>query len=797
MPKSALALAVALALPGATTPALVVAQDEASEAATQREQVQFDIPAGSLAAALRRFGEAAGLALTFEPSVAEGKRTDGLAGQYAPRDALRRLLADTGLRARFVDAATVRVVEAGDERLGEIVVEAAPSALAPAADPIEGYDAEYSRSLTRTATKRRETPASIDVVTRDFIDDTGAGSRDEALEQVPGVARGTTIRGEQDFSIRGFAVPETAQEINSLSVRSARPLDLGVVERIEVARGPTSIINGATSPGGTINVITKRPQPESFGRFQQEAGSYGLFRSVVDANGALDSDGDAFGRVVAVNTPDTGNFVDDTEGSEITLAPSLSIDTFGGAGRLRLTGLHQDFEGTSYRGVPLIEGGGAPDIDPETNVGGGDDNGAFDDFEANYAQIEYDHEFVEGLELTGRLGHQDTDQQVNDIYAFQFGGPIPASGDTNIYASERTLDKESTAAELFVTQTFGAGETRHELVAGVDYRDQERDATLGFAGPNADNIFDLENDFTVPATGFTPFTDRTFTLEQTGAFIQGVTRPTTRLTLSGGVRYDQAEFTNRARVRGENADIDASEDTGRLGVSYAITSGLNVYTAYQDSFNVQSDLKSDGELVPPETGENLEIGIKADVLSSGLQVSAAAFRTDRRNVATQDPDNPGFSVVTGEQRHEGFELAINGDITSAWRVSGQWSVLDAEITESNEGVEGNSPAGVPQDYVGRVFTLYQPDAGTLSGWGFGGGVFFHSGFVVDRANEFETDAYERLDLVATYEWSEALDFQLNVRNVTDEVYIQSPGVVSSNNQFGAPRTFKGSLRYRF
>jgi len=792
-----LAAAVLCATVGATIGAdTATAQDEVAPSAVREARHRFDIPAGPLDRTLTRLGEQSGVMIAADSRLTADIRAPAIRGDYSLAEALRRALADTPLEWRVRDN-EVTVVTAEDDALDPIRIEAAAGAAGTGLDPVSGYNADFSTSLTRTPTARQETPASIGVVTRDFIDDTGARKRDEALEQIAGVSRGGAIRGEQGVTIRGFSLPERSQRINGLAVRDSRPLDTAVIERIEVPRGPSSILTGAGSPGGSFNIVTKRPQPEAFARVEQDIGSFGLFRTTGDFNGPLTSTGNVRGRIAVASSADDGNFVDDTESSEITLAPSLEVDTFSGTGRLRLATLHQDFDGNTFRGVPLMDDGdGAPDIDPETNVGGGDDNGAFNDFESDGAQVQYDQEFINGLQLTARAGYQSTEQEVADVYAFQFGGGIPDSGDINIYASERTLDKESVSAEAFVTRSFNTGDQRHDIVVGADYTDQKRDATLAFAGPETDNIFDLDNDFSVPASGFTPFTDRTFELEQVGVFGQAVVRPVAGLTLVAGVRNDDAEFSSRARVRGVDAEVDESETTSRFGLSYAINPAVNLYGAFQESFDVQNDLEADGEIVPPETGESIELGAKFDLLEGRLGATVAVFRTDREDVASPDPDNPGFSILTGEQRHEGVEIEVNGEVTRGLRLSAQWSLLDAEITDDAD-FEGNSPPGVPDSYVGRIFTLYSPQGDRLADWSFGGGVFFHSGFVIDSANEFETDSFERLDLVAKYAATRDLDLQLNIENVTDEEFIENPGTSSANNKFGRPLSATATLRYRF
>jgi len=791
---NALYLAAAVAL-GGGLPLIVAAPVGAQETPAAGQPRRYDLAAGPLAQSLDQLGRMAGVTISFDPDTVAGVAAPPLRGEYRPAEALRVLLAGTELDYRRSGAGFVVAQDnAGATELAPITVEAGPTPVVPALDPVQGYNADFSSTLTRSPIARRETPASIGVVTRDFIRDTGADSRDEALEQVPGVVRNQSRFGQQEVTIRGFELSKDSQELNGLTLRGARPIDPSVLERIEVVRGPAAIVNGAGEPGGTFNVITKRPQPEAFAELEQQAGSYGLLRSVADLNTPLTMDKAIRARLAVSATPDDGSFIDNTESSEITVVPTIEANTFGGDGTLRLTFIHQDFDGVTYRGIGLFEDGGVPNIDPETNIGGGDRNGAFNQFEGNTAQLEYSHDFLERLSLTARVGYNDNELDLADVYAFSYTGIAP-NGDVNIYASRRDLDKESLAGELFVTGRVGPRDRSTDVTLGVDYKDQEEQEFFGFAFGGTDNVFNPRNDFAVPGSGFTPFVDRTTDIEQTGLFAQFVTRPLSGLTVTAGARRDIVDLRNEDLLTDtvSGADID-DENTFRLGASYELLPGFNLYASYQESFQVQTATQVDGSVVPPETGESLEGGFKWD-FAEDLSLAFAIFQTDRENRAVEDPDNPRFSIAGGEQRHEGIELELNGDITETLRVSAQFSLIDAEFTQGP--LDGLEPSGVPVDYVGRIFAVYAPHGGPLAHWELGGGVLVHSGFTNDIDNDFETDAYERVDLMAARNVGEQLRFQVNVRNLLDQEYIERPGFLESGNQFGTPVSVLGRVTYRF
>jgi len=605
--------------------------------------------------------------------------------------------------------------------------------------------------------------------------------------------------------MRGFRLERGPQEgsgeieTNGLIFSALRPLDPAIIERIEVSKGPSSIVSGAGSPGGTLNIITKRPQAENFAHFSQELGSFGRAKSVADLNGILPTTDTVRARLVATYSPDTGSFVDDVEGEETNIAASLEIDTFDVDGLLRLSARYQDFEGQSYRGFPLMASGEAPPIARETNIGGGDDSGAFNEEEVASLQAEYEHEFVDGLTLTARGGYGTSERDQLDVYAFQPGG-IPASGDVTLYASDRQADFESWAGEVYIGKDVNFFDQNHHVLIGVDYLDQKNESFLAFSNTVTDNIFNLQNPLDA-STASIPFLfqDNTIDFKQTGLFGQALIRPVDRLTLTLGGRQEWVELNRDDPLRDRlTFEDERNAFTGRIGASFEATPWVNVYATFQESFQVQESAQVTGERVPPETGESYEVGAKFDLLGGKLGVTTALFRTYRQNVATSDPNNPGFSIVTGEQRHQGVELDLNGEPLPGLRISGQFSYLDAEITEdTNAAVVGNSPSFVPRDYMGRIFATYEFNSGALEGFGFGGGAFFHSGFVIDRANEFKTDPFMRLDAVTFYRPIESVKLSLNLKNITDETYIESPGTVSQGNHFGAPFSVFGTISVRF
>jgi len=795
------------------TPVQVLAQGSETSPATGRQSEgaesaqRFAIAAQPLASALDRFSEQTGISFAYATSQLKGARSSGVTGEMTARQALARLLAGTGVTFQFTSADTVTLATAGAQdgdgplQLGPITVEG----MAEPQYPVEGYKADFATTATRSRLPIKETPSSIGVVTDDLIEDTFSRSQGDALEAVSGVSRDITLIGRSEgLTIRGFQVNNFGGDFNGLK-ENGLPTDgnfapdAALIERYEVLKGPSSIVGGASEPGGVINRIMKTPQRETFATLEAQGGSFGLKRGVADLNSVAFENARLRGRLI-VAAEDGGEFVDDIDARQITIAPSAELDLFDGSGTLLLSGRYQEFDGSSYPGFPFLANGDAPDISRTRNIGGGSANGASTEFSGGNAQIEYEHNFLSGLTLSAKGRYEISDNEGLDIYAYRYGG-VPVSGATNIYAGFRESEWENYSGELFVSKVFTAFDREHELLAGIDHRDQTNKFLNSYQYLGTDNIFNPANNFRAPSEATlraNPSSGSDVTLEQTGMFGQLVVRPVERLTVVGAFRHDWASTRRLNKINNTVQESDPTSFTGRIGATVELTPWLNVYGGYQESFEPNAfAVTVGGELIEPETGQNYEVGAKFDAFDGRLGGSLALFRTYRQNVATGDPANPGFSIATGEQRHQGIEFDLNGEPISGLRLSGNFSFLDAEVTQSNTGTEGFTPIFAPVDYVGRIWSTYTFQSGSLKDFGFGGGVFFHSGYHLDGTDTVTSDAYERVDAVAFYRPVENVEVRLNIRNLTDATYVESPGLVTGYNSFGAPLSVFGSVKVRF
>jgi iron complex outermembrane receptor protein len=729
------------AMPGGDGGAAVAQAAQTPEQALEQAQSEtrdFDIPAQPLADALILFGRQAGLQATADAPLVKGVLSRPVKGSMTWRQALATMLQGTGIIYRMNGAmVALEKPEASGNRitLGTVSVEGRGGQVSPAQDPQQGYKADFASTATRTSVPIQETPSSINVITDDLMRDTFSRFQGDALEGVSGVARGNRRLGRsEDIVMRGFRYQsgETvgAVKSNGLSGTSRFAPDPALVERYEVLKGPASIVGGASQPGGVINRITKRPTADDLAELRVEGGAFDLKRGVADLGGVLMGEGSVRGRMIMA-AEGGGEYIDEVDARQLTISPSLEVDTFDGAGKLFLTSYYQRFDGSSYSGGPLLADGSIPGNAPDVNLGclDRDTCGAFTDVAEKNAEFHYDHAFQGDLSVSVKGRYLKSN--ITSLNLTPFGN---TNNSTTIWAGYSTQNAETMAAEASVKKAFKAFGRTHELVGGFDLLSTRQTFGTNWKSLGSQSIINPTTFYSASRADFGDLTNNKSDLEQQAVFAQAVLRPIDRVTVVLGGRHDWADISYITSTA-HNGD-DLAEWTMRAGTSVKVMEGMNVYAGYQESFVPNAtDVDLSESLLPSETAQNYEVGAKFDLLDGRMSLTSALFRTYRQNVSTPDPDAPSGSsakIATGEQRHQGVEFDLTGEVSPGLKLNANFSWADIEITKSNTaGEEGNAPFRTPLSYYGRIFATYQFQSGALEGFGFGGGVYFHSGYNLD------------------------------------------------------------------
>lgn len=651
--------------------------------------------------------------------------------------------------------------------------------------PVQGYRATTSGTATRTDLPLRDTPQTVSVVPRDLIEDQHARSLDDVLGNVASVRPGGSAGNRaESYILRGFRTQNYA--VDGLLQNPANEFingfrDLANVERVEVLKGPASVLYGIGDPGGLINIVTRRPQFAPAARLNVEGGMFGYTRGELDVTGGSASAGLA-GRFIGSLTRDEG-FKDVARPMErFFLAPSFLWQP-NDRTRVYVSLTHYDQTGAFDRG--LVATGRSVIVNPSRYLG---------ESWSNSRSIQSD--------LNIRTEHQATDWlTLRQSTSFGWGSAHRYSADpVSLSADNRTLTRRATDQDdnmqnvdllLDGTARFETGIVRHAVTTGVEYLHAKRSLAL-FQGTLAS--IDIFN----PVYGARPGrlalrTTRNDVLDMTSGFAQYQLDIGRRLILLGGVRYDNfhqrtINNANRSSASGDNA-------APRFSGLYRLRDNLAVYASWSRSFVPQLGADFGGTAFQPETGEQYEVGVRADLIPERLTATFAAFNIRRQNVLTADPVNSGFSIQTGEQRSRGLELELAGDVLPNWRVFASAAYTDAVVTADTAIPEGRRLTGVPR-WSGSLWNSYEIPAGRLQGLTLGGGIFLVSARPGDLNNSFRVSGYTRVDLSASYPVAQGVRLAVAVRNLFDSRYIEAP-VSRTENYAGSPRTVVGSLRFSF
>ena len=751
-------------------------------------ETTFDIPAQPLAGALTLFGQQSGLQVTVDGALVRNLSAARVQGTMTPDRALERLLAGTGLTYDLAGGTTVVIREparqdGGRLQLGPITVE---GAMESAYGPVVGYRAERSATATKTDTPILNVPQAIQVVPREVIDDQKANSLADIARNVSNVQAGGTFGNRTEaLRIRGFE-----QFVFNADGMASNPffgdqvfLDLANVERVEVLKGPASVIYGQGDPGGIVNLVTKKPLAEPYYAADLTVGSDEFVRPAIDLSTPLTRDGALRFRVNGAyqHNDSFRDFFVDSE--RFFVAPVGTWD-IGPATRLTLNAQYIDQENQFDRGLVAV-GDGVAGVPHSRYLGE-----RFSTYDAEQTRARYllEHEFSDAW-------------RVRNSARFVTGDSLRFSADPRgLQADGRTLNRrtlrqaDETREFRFQNDVIGeftTGIFDHQLLIGVEAARAEREVRFAIGALAPIDIFNPVFGAAPGALGATTVNDDR--IDIAGVYLQEQLAIGEHWLFLAGGRFDYVDIESE-RGAAVN-DLIEREFSPRVGVVYKPVDSVSLYASYSQSFTPEIGSTFEGDPFEPETGEQFELGVKAEFLDGRLSATLAAFELTRENVITADPDNPGFSVQTGEQRSRGVELDIAGEIRPGWKVIASAAYIDAEITEDNRFAVGNRLNGVP-DVSGSLWSVYEIRQGGLEGLGFGAGLFAVGARDGDLANTFEVDGYVRADVAMFYRYSDNVEASLNVQNLFDVDYIEASRSRSEIHP-GAPLTVRGTLSVRF
>lgn len=773
------AICLALALLGGTASPTVQAASPVTAA------VAPSIAAGPLEQALSAFAERAGITLSYSPDVVRGLSSPGLSGGGSLEEGLAMLLSGSGLVARKTTSGYVVLPGKAEASLQLDATSIEAAATQSAFEPAGGYFANNASGATKSDRPILETAQSISVVTAEQMADRKVNRVEDAVAYTAGVrVGGSGLDPRFDtINVRGFETTQSADFLDGLRQAGSGWLALPSIEaysleRIEVLKGPASVLYGQISPGGMVNRVSKRPSLLAKNQVEVQAGNYNHRQGQFDIGGKLDEAGDVLFRTVGIYR-DAEYSIEQMDNNTRLLAPSLSwqIDP-----DTSLTVLAQ-YQERQTAGSPMTY----QDGDHLTKIWQGDEY--FDKLEQRKWSIgyEFEHAFNEtfSLQQNLRYGQLDTTNQYLDVGPVSVDNILPRST-AGSYEDMSTLSTDTRLVSRFAT-----GNLQHTVVSGVDYA--WLDTALVYATGAAPSL-DLDApDYHQPISApDSILVDRDGLEHRAGMYLQDQIE-LDRWRLSAGLRRDWVH----ARSNGDQFGVDVnsktsnSATTGSLGALYLFDNGLAPYASYATSFLPQSGADANGKLFEPSEGEQYEVGLKYQPPGTSTLLTASLYHLTQSNVLTRDRANPLNSVQTGEQVSRGLELEAVSDLTDSLRMTASYSFNDAEVTKDSD-YQGKSPRNVPR-HLASLWMDYRLPLGL----GFSGGARYTGSNYVNSENTLKNEGYTLIDAGVHYDFGGDMDgvrLALNARNLTDKRYI------SCENTFcyrGEARSVVTSLSYNW
>jgi len=663
----------------------------------------------------------------------------------------------------------------------------------------EGYNPSNTSVGTRTDTPLRDIPASITVVPRQVIEDRNVRNLNEALETVSGVSGPNSTIGITTGAryIRGFS--QVGNFRNGFSEgNEAESLDpIATIERVEVLRGPASVLFGAIEPGGIVNTVTRQPLSEPYYRLEFQAGNRNFYQPTIDLSGPLTADDTVLYRLIAGYETQDG-FKEFTGSEQFSVAPSITINF---SERTNLNLYYEFSHATANTGnnFPDVIRPDGSFITPRNLFTSylNTDNASWETQRIGYT---FNHSFSDNWQLRNSLAivlNRFTRNGtgfggIRDERFLTFSNGFSRNNYTNAI--------DNYFGQIDLLGRFNTGSISHQVLVGFDVNDFSRILDIFDADISLLPDLDIFNpNYDVPDLSFSNFSNFTNTNRSYGLYLQDQIAFSDNLKLLIGGRFDWSSDEIQSTAFGDSS-LNDSAFSPRIGLVYQPSETVSLYASYSRSFQPSRfALNADGSRnFEPTRGTQYEVGVKADFLDGRLSTTLAAYHLTRTNVVTPDPDPvlaaQGFSVQTGEQRSQGIELDVAGEILPSWNVILAYAYTDAEVTEDNVTPVGNRLNNVPFNQA-SLWTTYEIQSGALQGLGFGLGLFYVGERRADLANEVTLRDYLRTDASLFYR-RDGFEAAINVRNLFDIDYVeQAFGTLDATR--GKPFTIVGSLSWTF
>ncbi|RBC00485.1 TonB-dependent receptor [Pseudomonas sp. MWU12-2115] len=744
-----------------------------------QKQFSFSLSAKPLPQALSDFSRITGQSVVYTDEAPYGLNAPAVSGQMSAEQALQRLLSGSGMTFRRTDSHTFALEPqpiAGALNLGATTITSMR-------DDSMSYQPPQTSSVMRSSASLQEIPQTVNVIPAQVIRDQTPRNLDDALANISGITQANTLGSTQDsVMIRGFG-----DNRNGSIMRDGMPIVQGrgmneTVDRVEVLKGPASLLYGIQDPGGVVNLVSKKPELTQYNALTLRGSTYGDGKNgsggSFDSTGALGDSGLAYRMVLDHEDEDYWrNF---GTHRETLIAPSLAW--YGERTKLLFSYEHREFLTPFDRGTL---------IDPRTN------------HPLDISRNERLDEPFNDMEGRSDLYHFEADHELNDDWKAHFGyswnretydaSQVRVTAiDTKKGTLTRSMDgtQGAISTDRFATASLEGKVNvlgmQHDLVFGVDdeYRKiyradlirQKSLSTFSYVNP----VYGREVEGTTVSPADSAQTDL---LRSDSVFLQDSIHLNDQWILVAGGRFQEYDqYAGKGVPFKANTDSNGQKFVPRAGLVYRYTDELSFYGSYTESFKPNSTIAPlsgsstvlDGSIAPEEA-KSWELGARLD-MPGRITGNIALFDIKKRNVLVSNSEGPTtIYSAAGEVRSRGLELDLTGQLTDRWSLIGAYAYTDAEVTEDPD-YKGNRLQNVAKN-SGSLSAVY--DFGSVIGGDqlrVGAGARYVGERAGNAVNDFDLPSYTVADAFATYDTKlegQKVKFQLNVKNLFDRTYYTS------------------------
>lgn len=781
--------------------ALALGANGVCAAGAAQRTAEFHIPAGTMTQALNRFAEQSNLNLLYDASLTRSLQAPALDGSYEPSQALDHLLAGSPLVARVESDGSVRI-----ERGTTLGAPAAAPTQVPvrqrgtAHGRVENLDAVDVRATSsgyaaqqiqfgKLPTDPREIPSSVSVVTRQRMDDQNMVTVAEALNRSTGITAVPYGMGTSYFQARGYQPDVQFDGIpanNGLQYQSQ--FDLNMYEAIEIFRGPAGILQGQGSPGGTVNLLRKRPGDTYSLLGSISAGSWNNFMGNLDITDRLNESGSIRGRAV-VSAQDTDYFYDKAHSShqmlygivDFDLSPDTVLTLSAAAQREDHSPLDW---GQSVLAVPPH--GKALDA-PRSQFYG--TNWSTDEPHMNDLYAELRHAFSDTWQAKVAIDRRSSSD--HSLYGYISGLILPNGNMGNYLLQRQETNLDWTGVDASVSGQFDLFGMPTDTTFGLDYAQKRQD---GYSGnetlPTRVDVLNLP-DIPRPDIAYDSH-DKSLT-KQYGAYGEVRLHPVEDLSVLVGSHFTWYRNRNQGGYpylgSWQNDPGVDHKAAPYLGLVYDINKNLSAYASYTSIFVPQNNLRYGGGTLKPRTGKQYEVGLKGAFLDGMFTGSIAAFRVRDENRAVNDPEHITYFISAGRAQSQGWEAEINGRPLPGWDIYAGYTYLLTTVKDNTNGIASILDTEEPKKTF-KLWTTYRFTGGALDGFRVGGGARAVSS---TSRGTITQQGYSVFDAQVGYQFNPSWLLTLTVNNVFDKSYFARVPA-SYFGIYGDPRSTMLTLR---